>query len=36
VRTVVAFVHIDLNTAAPEEILLVPGAGKRMLRGFDE
>ena len=27
-----AFVHINLNTATPEEILLVPGAGKRMVR----
>jgi DNA uptake protein ComE-like DNA-binding protein len=31
-----AFVHINLNTAAPEEILLVPGAGKRMVREFAE
>lgn len=31
-----AFVHINLNTASPEEILLVPGAGKRMVREFDE
>ena len=31
-----AFVHINLNTATPEEILLVPGAGKRMVREFDE
>ena len=31
-----AFVHINLNTAAPEEILLVPGAGKRMVHEFDE
>ena len=30
------FVHINLNTARPEEILLVPGAGKRMVREFDE
>ena len=30
------FVHINLNTAKPEEILLVPGAGKRMVREFDE
>jgi DNA uptake protein ComE-like DNA-binding protein len=31
-----AFVHINLNTATPEEILLVPGAGKRMVHEFDE
>jgi DNA uptake protein ComE-like DNA-binding protein len=31
-----AFVHINLNTATPEEIQLVPGAGKRMVREFDE
>ncbi|MDP2321719.1 MAG: hypothetical protein Q8O42_20560 [Acidobacteriota bacterium] len=31
-----AFVHINLNTASGEEILLVPGAGKRMAREFNE
>ena len=31
-----AFVHINLNTATPEEILLVPGAGRRMVREFPE
>lgn len=31
-----AFVHINLNTATREEILLVPGAGNRMAREFDE
>jgi DNA uptake protein ComE-like DNA-binding protein len=31
-----AFVHINLNTATPDEILLVPGAGKRMVREFAE
>lgn len=31
-----AFVHINLNTASGEEILLVPGAGKRMAREFAE
>ena len=31
-----AFVHINLNTAKPDEILLVPGAGKRMVHEFDE
>jgi DNA uptake protein ComE-like DNA-binding protein len=31
-----AFVHINLNTATPEEILLVPGAGKRMVHEFEE
>ena len=31
-----AFVHINLNTATNEEILLVPGAGRRMAREFPE
>ena len=31
-----AFVHINLNTATAEEILLVPGAGKRMVHEFEE
>jgi DNA uptake protein ComE-like DNA-binding protein len=31
-----AFVHINLNTATPDEILLVPGAGKRMVHEFAE
>jgi DNA uptake protein ComE-like DNA-binding protein len=31
-----AFIHINLNKATPEEILLVPGAGKRMVREFAE
>ncbi len=31
-----AFVHINLNTAPTEEILLVPGAGTRMAREFAE
>jgi DNA uptake protein ComE-like DNA-binding protein len=31
-----AFIHIDLNTATREEILLVPGAGNRMAREFAE
>jgi DNA uptake protein ComE-like DNA-binding protein len=31
-----AFVHINLNTATNEEILLVPGAGRRMTREFAE
>jgi DNA uptake protein ComE-like DNA-binding protein len=31
-----AFVHINLNTATAEEIMLVPGAGKRMVREFAE
>jgi DNA uptake protein ComE-like DNA-binding protein len=30
------FVHINLNTATSEEILLVPGAGRRMTREFAE
>ena len=31
-----AFVHINLNTATREEILLIPGAGNRMAREFAE
>jgi DNA uptake protein ComE-like DNA-binding protein len=31
-----AFVHINLNTATAAEILLVPGAGKRMAHEFEE
>jgi len=31
-----AFIHINLNTATSEEILLVPGAGRRMTREFAE
>ena len=31
-----AFLHINLNTATREEILLVPGAGNRMAREFAE
>ena len=31
-----AFVHINLNTATRDEILLVPGAGQRMVREFAE
>ena len=31
-----AFVHINLNTATAEEIMLVPGAGRRMQREFPE
>ena len=31
-----AFVHINLNTATSEEILLVPGAGRRMTIEFAE
>jgi len=31
-----AFIHINLNTATGEEILLVPGAGNRMAREFAE
>ena len=31
-----AFVHINLNTATRDEILLVPGAGNRMVREFAE
>lgn len=31
-----AFVHINLNTATREEIVLIPGAGNRMAREFAE
>ena len=31
-----AFVHVNLNTATAEEIMLIPGAGKRMAREFAE
>ena len=31
-----AFVNINLNTATSEEIMLIPGAGRRMAREFDE
>jgi DNA uptake protein ComE-like DNA-binding protein len=31
-----AFIHINLNTATREEILLMPGAGQRMAREFVE
>jgi DNA uptake protein ComE-like DNA-binding protein len=31
-----AFVHINLNTATADEIMLVPGAGRRMTREFAE
>lgn len=33
---VTLFVPINLNTASNEEVLLVPGAGRRMVREFDE
>jgi len=31
-----AFVHVNLNTASAEEIMLIPGAGNRMAREFAE
>ncbi len=31
-----AFVHVNLNTATSDEILLIPGAGARMAREFAE
>jgi len=31
-----AFVHVNLNTATSEEIVLIPGAGRRMAREFAE
>jgi DNA uptake protein ComE-like DNA-binding protein len=30
------FIHVNLNTAPREEILLIPGVGNRMLREFEE
>jgi DNA uptake protein ComE-like DNA-binding protein len=30
------FVHVNLNTASKEEILLIPGVGNRMLHEFEE
>lgn len=30
------FIHVNLNTGSREEILLIPGAGARMAREFDE
>ena len=30
------FVHVNLNTASKEEILLIPGVGQRMLHEFEE
>jgi DNA uptake protein ComE-like DNA-binding protein len=31
-----AFIHVNLNTGTREEILLIPNAGNRMVREFDE
>lgn len=31
-----AFIHVNLNTGTREEILLIPGAGNRMVREFSE
>jgi len=31
-----AFIHVNLNTGTPAEILLIPGAGNRMVREFGE
>lgn len=31
-----AFVHVNLNTGTREEMLLIPGAGRRMVGEFDE
>lgn len=30
------FVHLNLNTATPEEIMMIPNLGKRMLHEFEE
>jgi len=31
-----AFIHVNLNTGTKEEIVLIPGAGNRMVREFAE
>jgi DNA uptake protein ComE-like DNA-binding protein len=31
-----AFIHVNLNTASEAEIMLIPGAGKRMAHEFEE
>ena len=31
-----AFVHLNLNTTTPEEILMIPNIGQRMVREFEE
>ena len=31
-----AFIHVNLNTGTPAEIILIPNAGKRMVREFAE
>ena len=31
-----AFIHVNLNTGTRDDILLIPGAGTRMAREFDE
>ena len=31
-----AFIHVNLNTGTAQEILLIPGAGKRMAHEFEE
>ena len=31
-----AFVHVNLNTGTADEIMLIPGAGKRMAHEFEE
>lgn len=31
-----AFIHVNLNAGTTEEIMLIPGAGQRMAREFDE
>ena len=30
------FIHVNLNTASKDEILLIPGVGQRMLHEFEE
>src|SRR5690349_8441045 len=31
-----AFIHVNLNTGTKDEIMLIPGAGARMVREFGE
>ena len=31
-----AFVHLNLNTTTPEEILMIPNVGQRMVKEFEE
>ena len=35
-RFPISFIHVNLNTATKEELLLIPGMGDRMVREFKE